>query len=201
MAPPSQELEPPAIPGRFNVPLGQEIERTFRHALKQAGAYKYVLSTRIDRPTADRPHFCIAYGTRASAGLKAFREVEASALKGHQHLRAKAKQVKRETRTKQNELFDADLIPDNSFDEIVQQNSQLASNWIVTQLERRRTSIQFGVLMLNVLELFALRETNVKDVCVQLADDGRIENTWKRAGKNKPYDGSPIMLPKARPTT
>jgi three-Cys-motif partner protein len=184
---------------QHDVPLGQEIERTFRNVLKQAGAYKYVLSTRIDRPTADRPHFCIAYGTRASAGLKAFREVESSALRGHQHLRARAKQVKRETRTGQNELFNADLIPDNSFDEIVQENSQLARNWIVTRLEGRRTSIQFGVLLLNVLELFALRETNVKDVCVQLANDGLVENTWKPAGKNKPYDGSPIMLLKARP--
>jgi hypothetical protein len=186
---------------QHDVPLGQEIERTFRNVLKRAGAYKYVLSTRIDRPTADRPHFCIAYGTRASAGLKAFREVEASALKGHQHLRAKAKQVKRETRTRQNELFNTDLIPDNSFDEIVQENSQLARNWIITQLEGRRTSIQFGVLLLNVLELFALRETNVKDVCVQLANNGLIENTWKPAGKNKPYDGSPIMLLKASPAT
>jgi three-Cys-motif partner protein len=184
---------------QHDVPLGQEIERTFRNVLKQAGAYKYVLSTRIDRPTADRPHFCIAYGTRASAGLKAFREVESSALRGHQHLRERAKQVKRETRTGQNELFNADLIPDNSFDEIVQENSQLARNWIVTRLEGRRTSIQFGVLLLNVLELFALRETNVKDVCVQLANDGLVENTWKPAGKNKPYDGSPIMLLKARP--
>jgi three-Cys-motif partner protein len=183
---------------QHDVPLGQEIERTFRNVLKQAGAYKYVLSTRINRPTADRPHFCIAYGTRASAGLKAFREVEASALKGHQQLRAKAKQVKRETRTGQNELFNTDLIPDNSFEEIVQENSQLARNWIVARLEGRRTSIQFGVLLLNVLELFALRETNVKDVCVQLAHDGLIENTWKPAGKNKPYDGSPIMLPTAR---
>src|SRR5258706_6789191 len=183
-----------------DVPLGQEVERTFRNVLKQAGEYKYVLSTRIDKPTADRPHFCIAYGTRASAGLKAFREVEASALKGHHQLRAKAKQAKREIRTGQNELFSSDLIPETSFEQIIEENSQAAQKWIISLLKTRNSSIQFGVLVLQVLELFVLRETNVKDVCVRLAQDGLIDNTWKLASKNKPYDGSPITLSKARPT-
>jgi three-Cys-motif partner protein len=183
-----------------DVPLGQEVERTFRHVLKQAGEYKYVLSTRIDKPTADRPHFCVAYGTRASAGLKAFREVEASALKGHHRLRAKAKQTKREIRTGQNELFSSDLIPETSFEQIIEENSEAAQKWIIAVLKTRNSSIQFGVLVLHVLELFVLRETNVKDVCVRLAKDGLIDNTWKPASKNKPYDGSPITLSKARPT-
>jgi three-Cys-motif partner protein len=179
---------------QHDVPLGQEIERTFRNVLKQAGDYRYVLSTRIDKPTADRPHFCIAYGTRASAGLKAFREVEASALKGHQLLRAKAKQVKRETRSGQNELFAANIIPETSFEQLVEENTDAARKWILDLLKERNKSIQFGVLVLLVLELFVLRETNVKDICVRLAADGVINNTWKRANKNKPYDGSPIAL-------
>jgi three-Cys-motif partner protein len=184
-----------------DVPLGQEIERTFREVLKRAGTFEYVLSTRIDKPTADRPHFFIAYGTRKSAGLKAFREVEASALKGHHQLRAKAKQTKRETRTGQNELFSSDLISETSFEQLIEENSQAAQNWIIALLKERNTSIQFGVLVLKVLELFVLRETNVKDVCVQLANDGLIDNTWKPASKNKPYDGSPITLSQVRSTT
>jgi three-Cys-motif partner protein len=181
-----------------DVPLGQEVERTFRNVLKQAGNYKYVLSTRIDKPTADRPYFCIAYGTRASAGLKAFREVEASALKGHYKLRARAKQTKRETKTGQAEMFGSDLIPETSFEQIVEESSQRAKQWIMALLKERKSSIQFGVLVLNVIELFVLRETNVKNICVELANDGLIENTWKPASKNKPYDGSPITLSKAR---
>jgi hypothetical protein len=168
----------------------------FQRRFETGRAYKYVLSTRIDRPTADRPHLCIAYGTRAPAGLKAFREVEASALKGHHQLRAKAKQTKRQTRTGQNELFSSDLIPETSFDQIVEENSRAAKDWIVALLKKRNASIQFGVLVLNILELFALRETNVKDVCVQLANDGLIDNTWKSTSRNKPYDGSPITLSK-----
>jgi three-Cys-motif partner protein len=183
-----------------DIPLGQEIERTFRNVLKQAGGFKYVLSTRIDKPTADRPHFCMAYGTRASAGLIAFREVEASALRGHQQLRAKAKQTKREIRTGQNELFRSDLIPETSFEQFVEENIQAAKKWILALLREKNKSIQFGVLVLQVMELFALRETNVKDACVQLANDGLIDNTWKPASKNKPFNGSPIALSQGKPT-
>jgi hypothetical protein len=38
-----------------------------------------------------------------------------------------------------------------------------------------------------------LRETNVKDICVTLAKDGRIENTWG-SGNRKPKDDTVIKL-------
>jgi hypothetical protein len=83
----------------------------------------------------------------------------------------------------------------------VEHNSQSAQKWIVALLKERNASIQFGVLVLKVLELFVLRETNVKDVCGQLANDGLIDNTWKSASRKKPFDGSPIRLSAAEPTT
>ena len=70
-----------------DVPLGLEIERTFRQELKKAGSYDFVLSTCIEKASADRPHFFIAYGTRNAAGLKAFRDIECKALRDHQKLR------------------------------------------------------------------------------------------------------------------
>jgi hypothetical protein len=38
-----------------------------------------------------------------------------------------------------------------------------------------------------------LRETNVKDICVDLAKADKIENTWG-GGNRKPNDGSTIRL-------
>jgi hypothetical protein len=38
-----------------------------------------------------------------------------------------------------------------------------------------------------------LRETNVKDVCVELAKRGKIENSWG-AGGRKPTDHAVIKL-------
>lgn len=52
-------------------------------------------------------------------------------------------------------------------------------------------------LILPVLEAFLVRETNVKNICVELAAEGVIDNTWKVAGKKKPFDGSEIRLRKS----
>jgi hypothetical protein len=38
-----------------------------------------------------------------------------------------------------------------------------------------------------------LRETNIKDICVNLAKSGKIENTWGD-GNRKPRDGTMIKL-------
>jgi hypothetical protein len=47
-----------------------------------------------------------------------------------------------------------------------------------------------------ILEAFMLRETNVKDLCVELAKSGRIENTWG-SGLRKPNDNTVIKLASA----
>ena len=44
-----------------------------------------------------------------------------------------------------------------------------------------------------MLQAFMLRETNVKDVCVELAKTGNIQNTWG-AGGRKPTDDTVIKL-------
>ena len=44
-----------------------------------------------------------------------------------------------------------------------------------------------------VLEAYMLRETNVKDICADLARAGKIENTWGD-GNHKPRDDTIIQL-------
>ena len=139
-------------------------------------------------------HFFIAYGTRKAAGLKAFRQVEFDALRGHEKLRAGAKQVNRETRTGQNELFGSDFESNATFQSVVDQTFDTAKNWTLAFLQDRGSPIQFGVLLIKIMEQFMLRETNVKDLCVELANEGKILNTWKIAGKLKPVDSSRIEL-------
>ena len=55
-----------------NLPRGRAIEKLFRETLRGAGGFEFVVSTKIDRSTADRPHFFIAYGTKSDNGLKTF---------------------------------------------------------------------------------------------------------------------------------
>lgn len=74
------------------------MEKLFRETLKAAGEFTYVVSTKIDKNTADRPHFFLAYGTKSRAGLKAFLQTEYDALKSHARNRANAKEKRNEER-------------------------------------------------------------------------------------------------------
>jgi three-Cys-motif partner protein len=180
-----------------DVPLGQEIERTFRQELKKAGSYDFVLSTCIEKATADRPHFFIAYGTRSAVGLKVFRELEYKALRDHQKLRVQAKFLKREERTGQTDMFVSETIAaDTSIEVLVANHRTNAKFWINGELGRRRAPMLFSSLTMQVLEQFMLRETDVKDICVELANEHVIKASWKseQPSKRKPHDSTKIEL-------
>ena len=54
-------------------------------------------------------------------------------------------------------------------------------------------SLPFAHLVDAIMQAFMLRETNVKDVCVDLASEGKIANSWGVGGR-KPNDQTTIML-------
>jgi len=176
------------------LPRGRAVEKLFRDNLALAGSFYFVVSTKIDRPTADRPHFFIAYGTKSRDGLKTFRETEYNALKLNARDRADAKERKREGQSGSPDLFsgfEAD-VQVTTIDQIVDEQKALASQEILRILH------EFGAMSFsNIWELllraYMLRVTNVKDVCVDLAKIGAIENTWG-GGNRKPRDQDIIKL-------
>jgi three-Cys-motif partner protein len=88
-----------------NLSRGLAVEKLFRETLKSAGNFDFVISTRIDKATAERPHFFITYGTKSPDGLKTFRQTEYEALREHVKNRANAKEKKREERSNTVDLF------------------------------------------------------------------------------------------------
>jgi three-Cys-motif partner protein len=173
---------------------GRAVEKLFRDNLALVGKFDFVVSTKIDRPTADRPHFFIAYGTKSRDGLKTFRETEYNALKLNARDRADAKERKREGRSGSPDLFsgfEAD-VQETTIDEIVEEQKELASQ------ETLRVLHEFGATSFlsiweTLLQAYMLRVTNVKDICVDLAKIGAIENTWG-GGNRKPRDQDTIRL-------
>jgi three-Cys-motif partner protein len=173
---------------------GLAVERLFRQTLRSAGNFDFVISTKIDKETAERPHFFIAYGTKSSHGLKAFRDTEYDALREHAKSRASAKQRKREERTNTTDLF-ADHhaeVQEATIDQIVEAQKELAAAEVKAIL-LRCSPCPFSNLVAMLLEAYMLRETNVKDICVDLAKADCIENTWG-PGKRKPQDDSYIRF-------
>jgi three-Cys-motif partner protein len=172
---------------------GRAVEKLFRETLRSVGKFGYVVSTKIDRPTADRPLFFIVYGTKSRNGLKEFREIEYQALRVNARDRANAKEHKRESRTGLVDLFpgfDASL-KETSIDEIVSEEKELAKGELIKMLWEQ--SVTFEQVWTSILEAHMLRVTNVKDICVELAREGKIRNTWG-AGNRKPQDQNVIQL-------
>jgi hypothetical protein len=155
------------------LPRGVAVERLFRQSLKDVGKFRFVVSTRIDRATADRPHFFMAYGTKNREGLKAFRETEYVALREHAKNRANAKEKKRENKSNTVDMFagHAAEVQETTIDQLVSAEMATASADLMETL-RREGSRVFSEVVVQLLERFMLRETNVKAICVDLAAKG-----------------------------
>lgn len=177
-----------------NLLRGAAVEKLFRETLKSVGNFEFVISTRIDKATVERPHFFITYATKSLDGLKTFRDIEYAAQREHVKNRANAKEKKRETRSKIGDLFaghDAE-VQESSFEDIVEAQKAAASADLVAALAQYGP-LKFTDVLARLLQAFILRETNIKDICVNLAKDGTIDNTW--GGRNrKPRDTDIIKL-------
>jgi three-Cys-motif partner protein len=186
----------PGWPARLdpNLTRGLAVEKLFRETLKAEGNFGFVVSTKIDKATSERPHFFIAYGTKSAEGLKTFRQIEYDALRKHAKNRAGAIERKRERRTNVADMF-ADYeaeVQEATVDEIVSDQKLLAKNRLLKILADDGP-IRFLGVTTALLEPFMLRETNAKDICVELAKAGKIQNTWG-TGNRKPQTESIIKL-------
>lgn len=175
-----------------SMPPGPAAEKLFRETLRHEGNFSYVVSTKIDKSTVDRPHFFLAYGTKDRAGLKAFRQTEYEALREHAKNRANAKERKREAQTRMADLFAGveATVQEAGVDQLVEDQKRLATEHLKGMLSDDHP-LQFGSIVDALLQAFMLRETNVKDICVQLAKGGVIQNTWG-GGNRKPADDTSI---------
>jgi three-Cys-motif partner protein len=176
------------------LPRGAAVEKLFRETLKVVGNFRYVVSTKIDKATADRPHFFITYATKHPKGLETFRKTEYDALKEQVKYRASAKERRREERSHIVDMFpphDGDM-GEQSIDQLVDEQKALACRTLLDSLSAQRDQ-SFDNVVTSLLEAFMLRETDVKDICVALAKSGHIENTWG-GGNRKPQGDDKITL-------
>jgi three-Cys-motif partner protein len=193
------------VPGWLNrldpaLPRGVAVERLFRQTLKDVGQFEYVVSTRIDKPAADRPHFFITYATSHPEGLKTFRQTEYAALKEQVKYRASARERRREESFHIVDMFSArhDNLGETSIDQLVDEQKSLAQQNLMDSLSGQPER-SFDEVVTSLLETFMLRETDVKDLCVALARAGQIENTWGGRGR-KPKGDDKIKLTRRNET-
>ena len=81
---------------------------------------------------------------------------------------------------------------ESTIEDLVEEQKSLASIELLSSLSHSK-AIQFIKVVDMLLQSFMLRETNVKDICVDLFNEGKIENTWGNAPR-KPRDECLITL-------
>lgn len=166
------------------LPRGAAVEKLFRDTLKSVGDFRFVVSTKIDKATADRPHFFITYATKSADGLIAFRDAEYAALREHAKNRAIAKERRREERLNVSDLFSGHdaAVQEATIEALVEEQNALASAELLRVLTLAGP-MTFSDVVALLLQRFMLRETDVKDICVQLVRANDLENTW--GGRNR----------------
>jgi len=178
-----------------DLPRGAAVEKLFRQTVETTLNMPFTVSTRIDKSTADRPHFFITYGSKNREGLIAFRNTEYAALREHEKNRSDASERKRAEKTGSSDLFTTFYaeVREATIDDIVDEHKGRASERLLAALGH--APMKFSQIVDGLLKGFMLRETNVKDICVALAKEGKIENSWG-SGNHKPKDDTIIKLAK-----
>jgi hypothetical protein len=86
--------------------------------------------------------------------------------------------------------FDAET-KDITIDRILDEQRALALSFLIKALPSK--GVIFSKLVDGLLQAYMLRETNIKDICVELAAAGKIEDTWGGSNPNrKPRDADLI---------
>jgi three-Cys-motif partner protein len=178
-----------------NLRRGPAVEKLFRQTLKAVGGFDFVVSTKIDKSTVDRPHFFIVYGTKNPAGLKVFRDTEYAALKQHAKNRANAEERERSEKMGSDDLFagvEAE-VQEASFEDIVADQKSLASEDLVATITEFGP-VHFKQAVVNLQQAYMLREIHIKDICCDLAADGVLQPSWVIGRRKKPQGGTILTL-------
>lgn len=153
----------------------------FRERLREVGGFQYVVTTRIDRATKDRPQYFLVYGTRHPKGLEVYRANEAKALKIQVGERSLAKSREIEERKGIGDLF-AESVRGQSHEDFVETEAKNARAFICNEIRRPEIRMTYRDIWTRVLERFVLTKTVVNGLIRSLAREGAVEETWKCHG-------------------
>lgn len=158
----------------------------FREQLKSVGEYEYVISARVQRPTAARSQFYLVYGTRSRKGLTEFRNVEKKSMEAEEVSRLEAQRDRRTARTGQGSL--AVDVP-RPVGALRSPEIERATDWVRGELTQT-PRVPFAKLSAKVLERFSVTEPEFKDLLVALQRRGELSLAGMGPRQRKPSEGT-----------
>lgn len=177
--------------------FGDEVVRLFRETLRREGQFRHVAVAPIDKTTMDRTQFVLAYGTNKYAGLVEFRNSQAKAMKINAQDRLRAKDSKKGDSRQESLFDDPKVLLSTSAKSEHERAFNVAKEFLIQRLSRvSAQSLPFEEIAAEIMEEFPLRETDVKQICIDLWQQGVLMNTWSPSGsrRRKPRDNDLVRL-------
>jgi three-Cys-motif partner protein len=169
----------------------QAILETFKTAVKEVAGFDYVASARIRHRKLDKSHFYLIYGTRHPKGLEVFRQVERTALSAEEFFRIEARD-REVSDAGQRGLFEN--LPHNA-------EETASAHWAqevrqardhCERLIARNELVTFEALARQIQEQFSVILPELKNLLVDMKNDGLIEFGGLTARQRKPDKGITI---------
>lgn len=147
----------------------------YRRELKEYGNYRHTASTCIYKPTADRPHFFLVFGTNHPKGLRVFRDIERKLVEVQEGSRTLAKERKREQRSLTQDMLAGESAPrlNLALEESRRRNLILAREAMIRECQLRQKN-QFRDLWPLALEFRLISYADARNIAAQLRDDHLI---------------------------
>lgn len=171
---------------RFLLDIGADInavEEEYLKMLRDDLGYKYAGYSPIHNPDRDQIHFNLAFATYHPMGMETMRKAEFDALTEYDRARFTKK------RAPEDDLFERigdRLAIRGPYQSIREMHVKRAGIDMLTVLADHPTGVQFGQLAALMQQKLYLKQTELKDVIVDLTSTGLIEPDWKRGRNRKP---------------
>lgn len=164
--------------------------------LKEHGNFKYVTSTRILKPKADRSYFYLIYATEHWKGVQEFRKIEKKAIDIQEQVRDAAKFAARTEKTGQTDLFGTAIVEGNvmSYEQEREQQLIRGLNRFTQELKGLPSGIKYEELLGRVLEIPLVWESDLKKWIAHFLKKGDISIPDLGSNKRVPSRGNTILL-------
>ena len=166
----------------------EAILEVFKTAVKEVCGFDYVASARIRHRKLDKSHFYLVYGTRQQKGLEVFRQVERTALSAEEFFRIEAKD-RAISATGQQGLFED--LPHNAEETAKvhwHEEVRKARMWS-EQFIGGEAVVLFEVLARRIQQRFSVTLPELKDLLVDMKNEGLIEFDGLTGQQRKPRPG------------
>ncbi|MEM7288868.1 MAG: three-Cys-motif partner protein TcmP [Pseudomonadota bacterium] len=167
----------------------EKLENELVAVLKNDFGFRFAASSPIHNPDKDQIQFKLFYATHHPAGMEVMRDSEFKALSEHDQERFRKTQDSR-----QQSLFGEEPQVLGPYLRKRKEHLHNLSSHIRKRLSGSSHALKFMNLRAELQQTHYLREAEIKDCIVTLANEGAIEPTWEKRNGRRPGSEDHIFL-------